>query len=142
MNKILVTAKVNPDMDGTSCTLAYSGLLKQLGEDATGIITGTPQSEVKYYIKKHNIKIPTRADEIVDTWGEFVLVDASSTKGMPKVVKAENVIEIIDHRTSEVEKEFPNAKIQNELIGAAATIVVERFISANKKIQRDHAIIW
>ena len=59
-------------------------------------------------------------------------------KGMPKVILPGNVIEVIDHRIGELEKEFPNAKIQNELIGAAATIVVERFIKAGKKIQPDH----
>ena len=139
MNKVLVTAKVNPDLDGTSCTLAYSDLLRQTGENAEGLVSGTPQSEVKYFVDKHNIQIPTRPDDISNNWGEFVLVDASSMKGMPKVVIADKVIESIDHRAGEPEKEFPNAKIQNEPIGAAATIVVERFIKAGKNIQPDHA---
>lgn len=139
MNKTLVTAKVNPDLDGTSCTLAYSDLLNQTGGVAEGIVSGSPQSEVKYFIEKHNIQIPTRPDEESDNWNDFVLVDASSMKGMPKVVIADSVIELIDHRAGEPEKEFPNAKIQNELIGAAATIVVERFIKADKKIQPNHA---
>ena len=139
MSQILVTAKVNPDLDGTSCTLAYTDLIKQLGKDAEGIITGSPQSEVKYFIEKHNIQIPTRPDEISDNWDGFILVDASSMKGTPKVIKADKVMEVIDHRTGEPEKEFPNAKIQNELIGAAATIVVERFIKTGNKIQTDYA---
>lgn len=139
MGKILVTAKVNPDLDGTSCTLAYSDLLNQMGNAAEGIISGSPQSEVKYFVEKHNIQIPTRPDEESKNWNDFILVDASSMKGMPKVVLANKVIELIDHRTGEPEKEFPNAKIQNELIGAAATIVVERFIKADKNIQPDHA---
>ena len=139
MSKILVTAKVNPDLDGTSCTLAYADFLKQTGKDAEGLISGAPQSEVKYFIEKHNVSIPTRLDEISDTWGEFILVDASSLRGMPKIVVADKVIECIDHRTGEPEKEFPNAKIQNELIGAAATIVIERFIKAGIKPQSDHA---
>jgi len=50
MNKILVTAKVNPDLDGTSCSLSYADLLKQLGKDAEGLVTGSPQSEVKYFL--------------------------------------------------------------------------------------------
>lgn len=139
MGKILVTAKVNPDLDGTSCTLAYSDLLNQMGKDADGIVSGSPQSEVKYFVDKYNIQISTRPDDIPDNWDEFVLVDASSMKGMPKVVVADKVMESIDHRAGEPEKEFPNAKIQNEMIGAAATIVVERFINAGKKIQPDHA---
>ena len=73
MSKILVTAKVNPDLDGTSCTLAYADFLKQTGKDAEGLISGAPQSEVKYFIEKHNVSIPTRLDEISDMWGEFSL---------------------------------------------------------------------
>lgn len=138
-NKILVTAKVNPDLDGTSCILAYSDLLNKQGKDAQGLVFGTPQSEVKYFTDKHNIVIPVRTDEPSIEWNKFVLVDASSIKGMPKPVVSKKVIEIIDHRKGEPEVEFPNAQIQNELIGAAATIVVERFIKAGLKPQPDHA---
>lgn len=34
-------------------------------------------------------------------------------------------MEVIDHRTRNLEGDFPNTKIQNELIGAAETLVVE-----------------
>lgn len=138
---ILVTAKVNPDLDGTACLLAYSSLLNQTGQPAEGWVFGQPQSEVDYFIKKLGINIPTKQETGQGTWGKFVLVDASSMKGMPKVVRAKDVIEIIDHRTSEPEKEFPNAKIQNEPIGAAATIVVERFIKTGRKPLPDHAVL-
>lgn len=139
MTKILVTAKVNPDLDGTSCTLAYAELLKRQGKDVEGVVTGEPQSEASYFIDKQGIKIPQREDEQSTNWDNFVLVDASSMKGMPQCVKAENVLEVIDHRKGEPEKEFPTAKIQNDLIGAAATIVVERYIQANEKPLPEHA---
>lgn len=139
MTKTLVTPKVNPDLDGTSCAIAYSNLLRQLGRCAEGWITGSPQSEVRYFIEKHNIKIPTRSDEASDDWDDFVLVDASSIKGMPKAVISERVVESIDHRAGEAQKEFPNATIQNELIGAAATMIVEKFIDAEKRMPLDCA---
>jgi inorganic pyrophosphatase/exopolyphosphatase len=132
----LVTPKVNPDLDGTSCSLAYTSLL---GDSTEGIITGIPQSEVNYFVQKHHISIPTRQDTQLGSWNKFVLVDASSMKGMPKVVKSDAVVEIIDHREGEPKKEFPIAKIQNDLIGAAATIVIERFIQADKQPSPDHA---
>jgi nanoRNase/pAp phosphatase (c-di-AMP/oligoRNAs hydrolase) len=50
--KILVTAKVHPDLDGTACTLAYADLLNRTGKKATGLIFGNPQSEVKFFIKE------------------------------------------------------------------------------------------
>lgn len=139
MPKILVTAKVNPDLDGTSCTLAYADLLKQEGKGCEGFIFGSPQSEVQYFIQEQKIQIPVTDLDFSYPWSEFILVDASSMKGMPKPVVSEKVVEIIDHRKGEPEREFPNAKIQNELIGAAATLIVERFIQAKKKLQPDHA---
>lgn len=139
MSKILVTAKVNPDLDGTACTLAYADFLKQTGKDAEGFVFGKPQSEVGYFIKKHRISIPRKAISWYGGWEEYVLVDASSKKGMPKCVVGDKVVEIIDHRKGEPEKEFPKAAIQNDLIGAAATIVVERFIEHNLPIKPNHA---
>ena len=116
--------------------MAYAHLL---GDTAQGILTGNPQSEVQYFITQHGIAVPTRPDDLNGPWTKFVLVDASSMKGMPKIVKAEQVIEIIDHREASPETEFPHAKIQNNPIGAAATIVVERFIQAGKMPAPDHA---
>ncbi|MEK7497594.1 MAG: DHH family phosphoesterase [Patescibacteria group bacterium] len=139
MDKILVTPKINTDLDGTSCALAYADLLNKTGKSAEAVIFGEPQSEVQYFVKDHGIQISTQPDGKTGSWDEFILVDASSMKGMPKIVDPNKVVEIIDHRTGEPEKEFPNAKIQNDLIGAAATIVVERFIEAKLKPQPDHA---
>ena len=102
---------------------------------------GSPQFEVNYFIEQHGIQIPTYSESARGDWNKFVLVDASSMKGMPNSVKAEDVIEIIDHRAGHPEMEFPNAVIQNELIGAAATIVTERFIKADIKLLPDHALL-
>ncbi len=134
--EILVTTKVTPDLDGVSCALSYARLL---GDTAQGIITGNPQSEVQYFITQHGIAVPTRPDDLNGPWAKFILVDASSMKGMPKVIRADQVVEIIDHREASPKTEFPHAKIQNDPIGAAATIVVERFIQATQKPTPDHA---
>ncbi len=139
MSKVLVTAKVNPDLDGVSCTLSYADFLKQTGKISEGVIFGDPQSEVQYFIEKEKITIPTKNAEFNNDWSSFILVDASSTEGLPSVVSSDKVIEVIDHRKGEPEKKFPNAKIQNELIGAAATLVVEKFIKENLKPKPDHA---
>lgn len=133
---ILVTAKVNPDLDGVACTLAYADLLNKTGREAQGLISGDPQSEVQYFVENHGLITPSG---YLKNWDQFVLVDASSMKGMPNVVVADKVVEIIDHRESTPEKEFHYAKVQNELIGAAATLVVERFRQVNLKPESDHA---
>lgn len=139
MADTLVTAKVHPDLDGTACILAYTDLLNQQGVPADPGIFGTPQAEVEYFSRHQGFVIPTRQDDGVGSWSKFVLVDMSATKGNPRVVKPERVIEIIDHRKSEPEKEFPHARVQNDLIGAAATIVVERYQAVGKKLTSENA---
>lgn len=139
MSKILVTPKINPDLDGTSCALAYANFLNKVGKDAEALIFGSPQADVRYFIEKHGVTIPCSAEDGDGEWSQFVLVDASSMKGMPKPIVAEKVVEVIDHRAGEAEKEFPNATIQNELIGAAATLVTEHYMLKGIKPHPDHA---
>jgi manganese-dependent inorganic pyrophosphatase len=136
---ILVTAKINPDLDGVSCALGYAHFLRQAGKDAEAVIFGSPQAEVRYFIEQHGMAIPAVPEDTAGDWTEFVLVDASSMKGIPKPVVADKVIEVIDHRAGEPEMEFPNARIQNELIGAAATLVTERYMHTGMKPIADHA---
>ena len=140
MPKILVTAKVNPDIDGTACLVAYADLLSQSGRSAEGFAFGQLSSEAEYFVQHQGLSIPTHFDDGLGDWSEFVLVDMSSAKGLPKVVKAEKVTEAIDHRSfTQPEKEFPTAYVQNELVGAAATLIVERFLKSNLRPQKGQA---
>lgn len=59
MSKILVTAKVNPDIDGTACILAYADFLTRTGRSADGIIFGSLQSEAAYFVERQNVFLPT-----------------------------------------------------------------------------------
>lgn len=133
MKKICVTAKTNPDLDGVACALGYAELLQAQGINAQGCVFGQPQAEVRYFIEKQNRKIDSFSSGMASKWNSFILVDASSMKGMPQVVKKELVEEIVDHREGNPELEFPHPKIQNELVGAAATLIVERFMHKNIK---------
>lgn len=62
-SKILITAKVNPDLDGTACSLAYADLLNNLGEEAEGLIFGAPQLETQYFTEKQGINIPSHIND-------------------------------------------------------------------------------
>lgn len=125
MSNILITAKVSPDIDGVACMFAYAQLL---GKDAQPVVFGNLNPEAKYFSNKHGVNIDVVNNDGRGDWEKVILVDASSMKGMPKVVAANKVIEIIDHRVGDFkEGEFLNAKIQNEMVGAAATLIVEKF---------------
>ena len=139
MSRTLVTAKVNPDIDGTASLLAYAHFLKEHGQDVEGLVFGSLQPETQYFIEKHDVFVPREFNNGENHWDNYILVDASSMKRMPKVVVADRVIEIIDHREGEPEKEFSRANIQNELIGAAATLVTERFMKDTIKPLPGHA---
>lgn len=136
----LVTAKVHPDLDGVSCSLAYADLLTHISSQATGLVFDSPQAEVRFFQKQQHISLPIVSPSYHHKYSNFVLVDASSMKGMPAVVTADKVVEIIDHRVGDYEShQFPHAKVDIQLVGAAATLIVERFQEANLLPQLDHA---
>ena len=117
--RILILPPKNPDLDGVACALAYSELRK-----LPWSYYGTPQLEPRILIDRYGIAVDplTPADA-------YILVDNSELPGTPPFVDPKKVIEIIDHRPSpDVEKNFPNAKIQIEKVGAAATLIGEKFI--------------
>ncbi len=137
---ILVTAKINPDLDGLACAYAYSHFLKMQGKNATGGVFGQMHAEAAYLVDLFDIR--DVALEPVVPFDSFVLVDASDMAGMPSVIRSEAVIEVIDHREVHRASElFPNAKIQIEQVGAAATLIVERHRSSNHPIDPHSAIL-
>lgn len=138
--KILVTPKVNPDLDGLASAYAYSRFLNKLGQNTDEGIFGEPHIEAKYLIEHFQIKdINLNPQGIYE---KFILVDASNLKGMPKVIGAQDVIGVIDHReVQEAEKLFPKAKIKIELLGATATLITEKYKRFNVPIDFHSALL-
>lgn len=124
MAKTLITAKVGPDLDGVACIYAYEKYLND--PQKIGGVFGVSDPEAWYMIERLGIQ-DIRYNPAED-FEHVILVDASNLAGMPKQATHENVVEVIDHREQPtVEEDFPNAKIQNEMVGAAATLVAEKF---------------
>lgn len=139
MRKV-VTTYINPDMDGISLMYAYAEMLNKKGEHASYYFEGTIKKEVEIVLNKFNIKLDT-IDKI-DKNDEIVLVDTNYLSLISKDIKKEKIVEIIDHhdRDSWLDKN-DNIKVQIELIGAAATLVAERFKNENIEISRESAIL-
>ena len=76
---------------------------------------GQPQLETDFFVENKGIIIPTHEDDNKGDWVYLVLVDSSSMKGMPQVVQADKVREIIDHRPGQPDKEFPRKQIMPKL---------------------------
>ncbi len=140
---ILITAKINPDIDGVASILAYAHLLRSQGHDVVAGIYGVPQEEVNYFITKHHFKVDTtNIDTQISPDTQVVIVDGSSLKGMHPDIKAQQVTEIIDHRIVDyVEGSFPQAKIQIEPVGAAATLIVERYMHTKTSLPADLGLL-
>lgn len=132
--KIIVTPKVNPDLDGLACAYGYAKLLQIKEQKATEWVFGQPHVEAQYLIDHLKISDLHFEKDLSGDFDKFIIVDASSLKGMPSIIRAGDVIEVIDHRFVDNAKEtFPNAKIQIELVGAAATLITERYLQARVK---------
>lgn len=137
---ILATAKINPDLDGVACAYAYSHLLVMQGKNAVGGVFGQMHAEVAYLVDRFGIHDVVH--EPVGPFDSFVLVDASDMAGMPAIIRPEDVLEVIDHRgVHRAHELFPKAKIQIEQIGAAATLIVERYRSSNHPIDSHSAML-
>lgn len=132
MSKTLITSYKNPDLDGFACAVAYGELLgAEVG------IFGQPSLEVEFLLDKYSINRPS--EKKISDYEEIILVDASDVRGVKEEIDPEKVIEIIDHRQVNEAEVFINAKKQIEMVGAAATLVAERF--EGKKISKESAIL-
>ena len=139
MRKI-VTTYINPDMDGVALMYAYTEFLRKKGEVADYYFEGTMKKEVEIVLKKFNIKLDKT--EKIEESDKIVLVDTNYLSELSKYVKKENIVEIIDHHNRDSWLEGNNnIKIQIELIGAASTLVAEKFKNENIEISRESAIL-
>lgn len=136
--KTITTSYSSPDLDGYGCAVAYAELLNRLGGDAGAHIWGVPHIEVQWLIETFDL---ARADgPIDDSEASVVLLDASKPDDLPGKFETSQVIEIIDHRKIHEAEKFINAESQIELVGAAATLVAERFKKADLEPSRVSAL--
>ncbi len=140
MNPILITCYVNPDLDGVAGAIAYAEFLSKTGKVCEAGIMGEPHDEAKYILDRFGFKYP-KSILNADLYDEVILVDASDLNGIEGKIAPEKVIEIIDHRKIHEAHKFPNAKAQIELVGAAATLVAEKFMESNPSISKEAATL-
>lgn len=125
-----VTTYTNPDTDGICLAIAYSFYAKTKGKIFEPVYFGNLDKETTFALKHFNVPIPRQVTTTKD-FNEIVIVDTHHTAQLSKEISLDKVIEIIDHHPSGNPESFPNAKIQNEEIGAACTIIAERMKAEN-----------
>ena len=137
---ILITSYVNPDLDGVAGAIAYGEFLQKTGSHAEVSIIGEPSDEVKYIFDRYNFLYPPIIFNS-DNFDEVILVDASDLNELEGKINPTKVVAIIDHRKIHEANLFPNAKVQIELVGAASTLIAEKFIENNISISKESAIL-
>ncbi len=153
---ILVTSYQDPDLDGTACSVAEAEFLVRQGEEAVAGLFGRLHREAQAVIRTFNLEWPLNAMEVIDCKherekitvedsylpseakqtrvhtldqvDEIVLTDASDLRGLPPQIDPQKVTVVIDHRKEYNPNDFPNADLQIELVGSAATLVTEHFM--------------
>ncbi|MGD0729457.1 MAG: DHHA2 domain-containing protein [Candidatus Micrarchaeaceae archaeon] len=138
MENLIVTSYEYPDLDGAACTYAYSEFLNKNGNHSIAKLYGKLNEETNFVLDFFKIKFKHNK---MNKNCDFVLVDASDLIHLSKKVESKRVIEIIDHRKVNQIEKFPNAKIQMEFVGAAATLVAERFYYNKIAISRESSAL-
>lgn len=139
MIKIICTTYASPDLDGYGCSVAYAELLRAQGEDAEARIWGRPQLEVQWLLEE--FKIEPAMGPVERTEAKIVVLDTSDPTSLPEPISPDQVIEVIDHRKLHSAHLFENAEVQIEMVGAAATLVAERFRDADVDPSRESALL-
>lgn len=137
--KYVVTSYVSPDLDGTSCMYAYSEFLRKTGKDSDYYIAGTPMQEVQIVCDMFHITL--KGSKKIGDDDKVVIVDTNDLELIP-APKLENIVEFIDHHIKYNNSEkCKNAKFQIEMVGAAATLVAEKFQRNKVEISRESSIL-
>lgn len=132
MNNNYILSYINPDTDGVACSIAYSFLLSKLKKEMfIPAVIGKIGYETEYVLKKLNIEYPHIITKLSNDVSSIILVDTHHVLQLPSNFPFEKVRLVIDHHPNGDDDRFPNAYIDNRNIGAAASIIAERFFEAN-----------
>jgi inorganic pyrophosphatase/exopolyphosphatase len=128
---IILPCPRRPDLDCIAGAYAYSEYLRHHNQPALPWICGQPDGEAQFYLEHYpHLVFATREQAAEST--SSVLIDFSVKFILPPEIDPDDVIQVIDHRLfTQPELDFPNAIIQIDQVGAAATQVTEYFMREN-----------
>lgn len=137
MEKYIVTSYEHPDLDGISSMYAYSEYLNKTGKESRYYVRENIKTEPHIVCDMFGIELDS-VDEI-EKDANIVLVDTNNPKMAP-FINENKIIEIIDHHKLRFGlPEYITYEIEE--IGAAATLVGDRFRKNNIPISRNSAIL-
>ncbi len=130
-NRNCVVSYENPDTDGVACSIAMAYLLSiQEADNYVPAVIGNINAETEYVLEELHFNKPMKLEEIGMDVSSYVLVDTHHVLQLPKDFPYDKVKMVIDHHPGGNNRQFSNALIDNRKIGAAASIVAERYFHA------------
>ncbi|MFA6492876.1 MAG: DHH family phosphoesterase [Patescibacteria group bacterium] len=126
-DKILVTSNANPDLDGYASAIGYTDLLKKQGKNAQAILLGNFSDEIIFVANYLKEKVLPVFEGNLDQFDQIIMVDTSFLGTLGKEISPQKLKEIIDHRIANESHLYPWAKVQIELVGSCATLIVEKY---------------
>lgn len=121
---------VDPDTDGVMSAIGYARFRRKRDDTRfVPVVFGDTDGETDYVFERTDLDRPRRITELPDG-AAVALVDTHHPEQLPDAVDPADVVEIVDHHPGGPQDAFPNATVQNEPVGAAATLVAERFHDA------------
>lgn len=121
MPDIIVSYR-NPDLDGVACAIAIAML--EPGDWQPRLL-GEVDAETAVVLSELGLAVPRPVKDWAEV-GEIWLVDTHHVPQLPDDLPRERVTRVTDHHTGGNPEAFLNAIVQNEAVGAAATLVAER----------------
>lgn len=122
---IYVTGHKSPDSDTVGSSIAYAGLLRNLGYDAQAVVLGGINHETAFILESASMDVPPLLEDA--SGKNMILVDHSEYTQSADGLKDAHIISIIDHHGD------GSVKTGNQLIydarplGATATIIWIRY---------------
>lgn len=134
--KIVTAGSAYMDIDAYGGCIAYAELLNICGKNAVACSTAPFSFNITTKLLSLGKRLSTYSPDSND---EFILIDISNLEYLDPIVKIDSVIEVIDHHPGHEAKwkTLLGNSAQIEPIGAACTLVIERWIAAGKLNQMD-----
>lgn len=122
-----VLSYINPDTDGIACSIAMAKLLSSENEEWIPGFFGGVGEETLFLLDQLGIPVPD-VDILLNKAEKIVLVDTHHKAQLPADFPYGKVVAVIDHHPNGDDELFPKADIKNQKVGAAASLVAERYL--------------
>lgn len=131
-----VCSYVNPDTDGVCSAIGYARLKAcTTGEAYMPAVFGALTRETAFVLEHFGTAAPV-FDPRLPRRCRIALVDTHHVRQLPPGLPLTQVVEILDHHPAGDPGAFPRAELHNEPVGAAATLVAERFTACGREPDR------